>query len=326
MSVGTLVRALRRELGWSQGNLAEEASRRLPLNSEHISQQSVGQFENGNVRNPRYFDALCGALRISPELLRHVADQPDLTETMLAAWRGNDAQNHAAWLSAALERTGRSFEDLVAATEVPKTLVEKFMKGEAKLSAAILMRLEKFFDIPMVVMVELIRTDREGLPLSKPGKRRSPRTIAESSPITAVRIIGHIQAGDWRESLEWPQDEQTRTVPINDNRFDPKTLFGLEVRGDSMNQEYHERDILVCRRFDPTSELPPIGKRVVVQRHDSNGLVEATVKALEVDDFGVGWLAPKSSNPIHESIKFNDGDNDGDHEIIGVVVLSYRPH
>lgn len=135
-----------------------------------------------------------------------------------------------------------------------------------------------------------------------------------------VKVIGAVQAGAWREALEWPIEDQY-DVTIYDDRYD--NVFALQVIGDSMNTLYVQGTVLVCRPFDEVNEFPPIGKRVIVQRRNATGQIEATVKELELVD-GQPWLMPKSSNPIYEGVQFkNNGDGDDDTQIIGVVVGSY---
>lgn len=135
-----------------------------------------------------------------------------------------------------------------------------------------------------------------------------------------VKVIGAVQAGAWREALEWPSEDQYE-VTIYDDRHED--VYALQVIGDSMNTLYVQGTVLICRSYDEVNEFPPIGKRVIVQRRNASGLIEATVKELELVD-GQPWLMPKSSNPIYEGVQFkNNGDGDGDTNITGVVVGSY---
>jgi transcriptional regulator with XRE-family HTH domain len=157
----------------------------------------------------------------------------------------------------------------------------------------------------------------------------SPQPQIKMGQIKPVAVIDYVQAGNWRETLGLPHDEQYN-VPVFDDRYHPDDLFGVELRGDSMDKEYKAGTVLVCRKFDPTGELPPVGKHVIVRRRSPEGLYETTVKSLETDDHGRGWLVPKSTNSEWEPMEFsNNGDGDGDDvdtEIIGVVVWDVRKH
>ena len=139
--------------------------------------------------------------------------------------------------------------------------------------------------------------------------------------ISGVMVVGAVQAGQWNESAEWPQDSHY-VVKIVDDRY--SQTIGLEVRGDSMNKIYPEGTVLICRNFDAMNELPPVGKRVIVRRRNENSLTESTVKLLIVDDEGRGVLVPESTNPIYGPIPFKpSGDGDNDTEIAAVVVGAY---
>jgi transcriptional regulator with XRE-family HTH domain len=157
----------------------------------------------------------------------------------------------------------------------------------------------------------------------------SPQPQTKMGQIKPVTVIDYVQAGEWRETLGLPHDDQYN-VPVFDDRYNSDDLFGIELRGDSMDKEYKEGTVLVCRKFDPTGELPPVGKHVIVRRRSPEGLYETTVKALETDDHGRGWLVPKSTNNEWEPVEFtNNSDGDGDDvdtEIIGVVVWDVRKH
>ncbi len=137
-------------------------------------------------------------------------------------------------------------------------------------------------------------------------------------------ISGELQAGEWKEALYWPEDKRY-PVPVFDETYSAAELEGFEVVGDSMNLVYPPGCVVICRRFDPFKQIPPIGKRVVVRRRDKTGLIEATVKRLEQDPHGDAWLVPESTNPEYKKLPFRpNGDGDDDTEIVGVVIASYR--
>jgi len=145
----------------------------------------------------------------------------------------------------------------------------------------------------------------------------------------SVTVVDYVEAGDWRETSGLSYEEQYQ-VPVFDDRYKPEDLFGVEIRGDSMDEEYKEGTILICRRFDPMAELPPLGKHVIIRSRSPEGLTETTVKVLETDEHGRGWLVPKSANDDWKPIRFShrgDGnDDDVDTEIIGIVLWDMRRH
>ena len=144
--------------------------------------------------------------------------------------------------------------------------------------------------------------------------------------LTSVKVVGFVQAGDWREAIELPDDDQYTVNVPPDARFRDLEVFALEIRGDSMNLRYADKSLLICSRYDPVNDRLPVGKRVIVQRRSELGLIEATCKELIIDKDGKGWLKPESNNPAHSSIRFTQSDDgEDDTQIIAVVMASYQP-
>jgi len=144
--------------------------------------------------------------------------------------------------------------------------------------------------------------------------------------LTSVKCVGFVQAGDWREAVELPEDEQYTVNVPPDMRFRDIEVFALEIRGDSMNLRYADKSLLICSKYDPVNDRLPFGKRVIVQRRSEQGLIEATCKELIIDEDGKGWLKPDSNNPAHSSIRFTQNDDgEDDTQIIAVVLASYQP-
>lgn len=114
-----------------------------------------------------------------------------------------------------------------------------------------------------------------------------------------VTVLGTVQAGAWVEAIEWPLDERyTIAVPFGGTQYE--NAYGLEVRGDSMNKIYPDGTIIfVVNIYDFDGELLN-GHRVVCERTDAAGNVEATVKQLVIEDDGSAWLWPRSTSPQHQ--------------------------
>lgn len=135
------------------------------------------------------------------------------------------------------------------------------------------------------------------LPASEPG----PDTI----PALRVRFIGDVQAGVFREALEWSEEDQFEVdVPV-DNRYRRRPVFGLQVRGDSMNKVFPHGTLVTCVKLMDLGEDFELdsGRYVVVLRRNENGPdeFEATIKQYEVDAHGMAWLWPRSDNPEFQS-------------------------
>lgn len=140
---------------------------------------------------------------------------------------------------------------------------------------------------------------------------------------TTVWVSGHVEAGAFRDAIEWDRSLWFPVdVPIP-ARFRGKAK-ALETRGVSMNLIYPPGSIVLW--VDVLDFRPPRHEdRVVVYAHHHDGRIEATVKELRIDGTE-RWLWPRSSDPNHQ-LPVNTVDP-GEHidtiEIKGIVVGSYK--
>ena len=97
------------------------------------------------------------------------------------------------------------------------------------------------------------------------------KSNVEDAPLGARRIpvLDYVQAGHWRGVDSIPQDEDLRETILTDLEHPPST-FAMRVRGDSMEPEFTEGDVVVIA---PTIQPKP-GDFVVA----ANGGGEATFK------------------------------------------------
>ena len=125
--------------------------------------------------------------------------------------------------------------------------------------------------------------------------------VAVSTGTIPIFVRGAVQAGLFREALEWPRDDwETMRIPANLPYAD-KELQALKVRGPSMNAWYPDGSYIV---FVPTIQLsegwlPASGQHVLVQRTNEWGEVEATVKEVAYEGKDL-LLWPKSDDPAHQ--------------------------
>lgn len=133
-------------------------------------------------------------------------------------------------------------------------------------------------------------------------------TVSGNASLTdsAIRVLGAVEAGVFREAFEVPVEDQ-ETLPIGSERYGPDA-FALEVRGDSMDKRFPDGSLLICRPFDPESERLPDNKYVVAMRRDGRtDQVEATVKRLVRLASGQAYvLIPESNNPVHAPLPLED--------------------
>ncbi|MFT8484278.1 MAG: helix-turn-helix domain-containing protein [Gluconobacter cerinus] len=156
---------------------------------------------------------------------------------------------------------------------------------------------------------------------------------ASVTPIhtTRIEVRGDVQAGVWREAIEWPAvDWYAITVPI-DTAYQGFHRYGLKVCGQSMNKVFPEGSVVVVINFGDLGRLPKTGDFVVaVQRCEKTDQYEATVKAVQIRDDGTVILWPQSWDPAFQTpvvLPPQDGhDHAGvpDVAIQALVVGSYQ--
>ena len=146
----------------------------------------------------------------------------------------------------------------------------------------------------------------------------------EPADISGIMVRGFVQAGYWREVAELTQDDWYMVpMPSEDARYPGMELFGLEVRGTSMNKVFPEGAIIACISLVGKSMKIPDGKYVVVQRTTPGGEVEMTVKQFQRDELGRPWLWPRSDDPEHQTpVRADFGD---EISIVALVVRSSIP-
>jgi transcriptional regulator with XRE-family HTH domain len=158
------------------------------------------------------------------------------------------------------------------------------------------------------------------------GKTDDKAPHLAAADLGTLMVRGFVQAGVWREALEWPADEW-KAVPVQatSSRYPGVPLFGLEVRGNSMNEIFPEGTVLGCINLihhpaDVTPSKPGRPTYVVVERINDHGEVEATVKELHLDDQGVVWLVPRSTDPNHKA--WIRADENGHLRIVALVATA----
>lgn len=144
-----------------------------------------------------------------------------------------------------------------------------------------------------------------------------------------IRVRGTVEAGFYREALEWPEEEWYSSGVSPLKKFEHLPQFALEVRGSSMNLKYKPGTILICVNLIHLGRDPVPPEKVIVTRSLPNGLVEATVKELHKKDDGTWWLIPRSDDPAHQApipLTADDpfGDND-DLKITALVIGAVTP-
>jgi SOS-response transcriptional repressor LexA len=144
-----------------------------------------------------------------------------------------------------------------------------------------------------------------------------------TSPVP-IWVVGYVQAGMFREAVEWDRSRWYEVdVPVPE-RF-RRVAKALEIRGNSMNLEYPDGSVAIW--VDILDSRPARhGDHVVVYAHRPDGKVEATIKELRIDRT-TRWLWPRSDDPTHQTPMNIDDPPEGISvvEVKGLVIGGYRP-
>lgn len=149
--------------------------------------------------------------------------------------------------------------------------------------------------------------------------------VPEPPSPTAVWVVGTVEAGAFKEAVEWDRSKWYAVdVPVPE-RFRRKAK-ALEVRGYSMDLEYKPGAVVIWVDF--LDYRPPRNEdHVIVYSRHRDGTIEATVKELRVNDEGQRWLWPRSTKPEHQQPVNIETPPEGIEsiEIKGIVIGDYRP-
>lgn len=121
-------------------------------------------------------------------------------------------------------------------------------------------------------------------------------------PARVFRVIGELQAGAWKEAVEWaPDDQYEVSMPLPPGVPSGIPLHGFIIRGNSMNKLYPDGTLVLVASTVANRLRPKNGQRVLVQRRNREGLYEATIKEYVVNEDGSKWLWPRSFDPEHQA-------------------------
>ena len=132
----------------------------------------------------------------------------------------------------------------------------------------------------------------------------SGSAMAEVLTPPGVHIVGDVAAGVFREAHQRDEDDwEFITLPDGYGE-----VFGLRVRGDSMDKEFPDGSVLICKHYNEADDEVPLGKYVIADRIDgATGFIESTCKKLTQDEkSGTYILLPESNNPIHMPLPLLD--------------------
>lgn len=230
------------------------------------------------------------------------------------------------WLAERIQALSKTQTGLAKLLGVARGAVTGIVNGTRDIKAAEVQIIADYLEWPAGRVLAMI-SDPSALPLN---------LDPHQSGLTRIPVIGAVEAGAWREALEYVPDEDQPYVEVPpDPRYPGARRFALQVRGPSMNLVYPEGShVIVVPAMDLGEGWQAAdGQRVIVQRMKDAGEVEATVKEFKVGVDGSAWLWPRSDNPsfqqpwrVPDSWHGNgDFDEHSDNlRITGLVVQSLR--
>ena len=149
--------------------------------------------------------------------------------------------------------------------------------------------------------------------------------IVNKGPMRTIRVRGHVQAGMWSESFEWPEEDWYDTDIRDMPQYRKFNIYGAETRGASMDKFYPEGTVVAFTNIIETEEGIRQGEHYIVERESPDGMRETTIKRLSIDPEGKLWLVPESSDPRYTPIAV-DGDEEETIRIIGhVIYVASKP-
>jgi SOS-response transcriptional repressor LexA len=262
-----------------------------------------------------------------------IASAKDATEgeqqlPKLASYEADDMRR---WVEALCHFLGTSSTTLARAAGIAPSTLNRFLNNPTAKHRLSATTIDKIQDAGEKIHAIVGPQTLDARPRTANTKRRGlSKTVV---PVTfyrrpaTVRVVGRVQAGLWQEAMEWPADEHYIAPMFLRGIRDPKKIFGLEVSGESMNELYPDGSILACIKLYDIDRPPQAGERVIVQRRQPNGLVESTVKQLDIDKHGRAWLVPRSNDPEFQGAWRIDSQTlrGEDIEVVAIVVGSHRP-
>lgn len=215
------------------------------------------------------------------------------------------------WLKDRLKEIGKTGKGLADALGVAPARITEMVNGGRDISAREIPTMASYLQLAEATLLAWVT-----------GGALAPAALRP------IQVIGAVQAGAWVEAVEWDESERYPSPVAAEARFSHLPQFGLEVRGPSMNELYPPGSIITCVKLIDLGRDPRPGEKVICQRRTDLGF-EATVKELRLDESGVYWLWPRSSDPnFQQPLRLpppNEADENEDVRLVALVVGSYRP-
>jgi len=222
-----------------------------------------------------------------------------------------DEQQKAAraFLRRALEKTGWSATRLAREAGVSSTTITRPLNSEAYKFIPKQATLAKIAEAATIEIPDILNVN-EGI---------------DTFPVRSfIPLRGEVRAGAWEEIPDEPTVIEWLPMAVPD--YAGASLFALRVVGRSMDLIYPDGTIVIL--CPPSEAGVRENDRVVVQRYDSAGRAETTLKEVIRKPNGAYALVPRSSDPNHQQelpmhVDRDEAVDDG-YTIVGVVIARYN--
>lgn len=148
---------------------------------------------------------------------------------------------------------------------------------------------------------------------------------ASAAAISALPILGKVQAGIWLDTSIFDTTTRDRTVSApRDPRFPGARHYCLDVVDDSVDEIYPAGSTVVCVDFADSDLKLKTGQVAHIERRREGQLVEVTLQEIRVDTAQT-ILEPRSSNKAYKPLRLGEADNPVEILVRGIVVSAITP-
>jgi DNA-binding XRE family transcriptional regulator len=184
-----------------------------------------------------------------------------------------------------------TYADIAEAIDAHEQTIAKLANGLSRMNEDWQRKLAAYFNVPMAEIME-------------------PPAHSPIEGLRAVAVSGRVGAGLNADAYNYPEDDQRNIYVPDDADYRSLTLYAREIDGESMNQIYPHRSVVVMSRMTQRPGEILTGKRYHVRFTRADGAVEETIKTLVKDSTGRYWLQPESDSPEYAAFPLDPKPNE----------------
>lgn len=203
------------------------------------------------------------------------------------------------WIIDGLAKPGKNKVGLAKALQRAPSMVTSLLKKERELKAREIEIIAKYLEVEP--------------PLAAPIIEREPT-------IKTAFIIGEVAAGVWTEP--YIEFEKIAAHVAIDDKWPEGSVFLLRVRGNSINRQARDGDLVLCLDLFAAPRDFRDGDWVIAEREDASHRLETTVKRVR-DDRGDGFVLTPDSDDPNFQIPIKIGKNEGETVRVRAFVLEF---